>query len=158
MPCFACLICIITYIRWCCCRVFQDVLTSLSIPHAELEKLAASELSDAALTAWALTKTAAHPAVQQAAAASQRLQALLAKLDGAMMWQQQAAGSPLGQLLWQVAVGAAGSEVASLSAEQLQGRLEYQVVAALARWVGRAWGRAGCNGVGAGCHENVAAL
>lgn len=138
--------------------MFQDVLASLSIPHAELEKLAASELSDAALTAWALTKTAAHPAVQQAAAASQRLQALLAKLDGAMMWQQQAAGSPLGQLLWQVAVGAAGSEVASLSAEQLQGRLEYQVVAALARWVGRAWGRAGCNGVGAGCHENVAAL
>ncbi|WIA08704.1 hypothetical protein OEZ85_008128 [Tetradesmus obliquus] len=111
----------------------QDVLASLSIPHAELEKLAASELSDAALTAWALTKTASHPAVQQAAAASQRLQALLAKLDGAMMWQQQAAGSPLGQLLWQVAVGAAGSEVASLSAEQLQGRLEYQVVAALAR-------------------------
>jgi hypothetical protein len=111
------------------------VLSSLSIPHAELEKLAASELSDAALTAWALTKTASHPAVQQAAAASSKLQALLCKLDGAMLWQQQAAGSPLGQLLWQVAVGAAGSEVASLSSEQLEGRLEYQVVQALTRWV-----------------------
>jgi hypothetical protein len=111
------------------------VLSSLSIPHAELGSLAASELSDAALTAWALTKTASHPAVQQAAAASQRLQALLAKLDGAMLWQQQAAGSPLGQLLWQVAVGANGSEVASLSPEQLEGRLEYQVVQALTRWV-----------------------
>jgi hypothetical protein len=122
---------------WCyslLSTIVQDVLSSLSIPHAELDKLAASELSDAALTAWALTKTAAHPAAQQAAAANQRLQALLAKLDGAMLWQQQAARSPLGQLLWQVAVGANGSEVASLNAEQLEGRLEYQVVQALTRW------------------------
>lgn len=111
----------------------QDVLSSLSIPHAELDQLASSSLSDAALTAWALTKTASHPALQEAAAASHRLQHLLTKLDGALLWQQQAASSPLGQLLWQVAVGVGGSDVAGLDPEQLEGRIEYQVVAALTR-------------------------
>eukprot|EP00879_Flechtneria_rotunda_P022727 GHRR01024003.1.p1 GENE.GHRR01024003.1~~GHRR01024003.1.p1 ORF type:complete len:1043 (+),score=481.75 GHRR01024003.1:427-3129(+) len=112
----------------------QDVLSLLSIPHGELDQLAASGLSDAALTAWALTKTALHPAAQQAAAAHLQLQQLLAKLDGAMLWQQQAAASPLAQLLWHVAVSAAGQRLNCMDYEELQSSIiEFQVVHAARR-------------------------
>eukprot|EP00878_Enallax_costatus_P003419 GHUV01003630.1.p1 GENE.GHUV01003630.1~~GHUV01003630.1.p1 ORF type:complete len:938 (+),score=439.83 GHUV01003630.1:187-3000(+) len=109
----------------------KSVLSSLSIPHGELDQLAASPLFDAALTAWALTKTASHPALEEAAAASQKLQQLLIKLDGAMLWQQQAAASPLGQLLWHVAVSVSRDELRGMSVDDHLAQLvEYQVVLA----------------------------
>lgn len=107
------------------------MLSNLSIPHGELDRLATSQLSDAALTAWALTKTASHPAVEEAAAVSRKLQQLLTKLDAAVSWQQQARASPLGQLLWQVAVGVLRNEVLAMSPEDLQAEfLGYEVVKA----------------------------
>jgi hypothetical protein len=114
----------------------QDVLSSLSIPHGELNQLLATELSDAAVAAWAITKTAAHPAATQAAAATAQLHQLVSKLDAAMLWQQQAASSPLGQLLWQVAVRAVDQHYHNMQPEALQEALDYQVVYARLRWVG----------------------
>jgi hypothetical protein len=112
------------------CLAVQEELSTLSIPAGELRKLASSGLSDAALTAWALTKTSVHPAADKAAAASQRLRYLLAKLDGATLRQQAAETSPAAELLWQVAVSAAQQQLRGMSQEQLEACVEYKAALA----------------------------
>lgn len=112
----------------------QEELAALSIPSGELTRLANGGLSDAALTAWALSKTSSHPAAATAAAAaSQRLQYLLAKLDGALMRQQAAASSPTAELLWRVAVAAAQQQLRGMSQEELEACVEYQAARAALR-------------------------
>lgn len=113
------------------CFCCQSALSSLSIAHGELDQLVAYQLSNAALTAWALTKTATHPAVDEAAEVSRSLLRLLNKLDGSMLWQQKAAASPLGELLWQVAVGVASRELWAMSLEDQTQLVEYQAVQAM---------------------------
>lgn len=111
----------------------QEELAALSIPSGELNKLASSGLSDAALTAWVLTKTGVHPAADKAAAASQRLRYLLEKLDGAALRQQAAETSSTAELLWQVAVSAAQQRLQGMSQEQLDACVEYQAALAALR-------------------------
>ncbi len=114
-------------------RPIQVILSSLSIPHGELRQLNATGLSNAALTAWALTKTASHPAVAEAGAAAAALQALLRKLDAGVTWKRRARASPLGQLIWQVAVAADCERLGVLEAEQLAANLNFQVLSAQQR-------------------------
>jgi hypothetical protein len=111
----------------------QDELAALSIPAGELSQLAHSGLSDAALTAWALTKTRMHPAAEQAAAATQRLQYLLSKLEGALLRQQGASSSPTAELLWRVALAAAQQQLRAMPAEDMQACVEYKAVSATLR-------------------------
>lgn len=111
----------------------QEELRNLSIPAGELNSLAKSGLSDAALTAWTLATTAGHPAADKAAAASQRLRYLLAKLDGAAMRQQAASSSPTAELLWRVAVAAAQQQLRGMADEELASCVEYQAAQAAAR-------------------------
>jgi hypothetical protein len=124
------------------CGVAQEELAALSIPARDLQKLAASPLSDAAITAYALTKTHGHPAADQAAAAQARLSHLLAKLDGAMLRQQAAGSSPTAQLLWRVALAAARAQIRAMPPDELQQCVEHQAVAALLRWARCGGGRA----------------
>jgi len=111
----------------------QEELGKLSIPSGELKQLASSGLSDAALTAWALTKTSIHPAADQASAAQQQLQYLLSKLDGAMMRQQAAGSSPTAELLWRVAVAAAQQQLQGMCGEELEACVEYRAARATIR-------------------------
>lgn len=104
----------------------QEELAALSIPSGELKSLASTGLSDAALTAWTLTKTSGHAAADKAAAASQRLQYLLTKLDGAAMRQQAAGTSPAAELLWKVALAAARQQLQGMSREELEVCVEYR--------------------------------
>jgi hypothetical protein len=113
--------------------IAQEELAGLSIPARELQRLAQTQLSDAALTAWTLAKTHGHPAADKAAAARHRLSQLLAKLDGAMLRQQAADSSPTAQLLWRVAVAAAQQQARGMPPEELQQCVEHQTVAALLR-------------------------
>lgn len=108
----------------------QEELEALSIQSGELKSLASSGLSDAALTAWALTKTSGHAAVERAAAASERLRYLLSKLDGAALRQQAAATSPTAELLWQVALAAAQGQLQGMSQQELEACVEYKAARA----------------------------
>ncbi|KAF8072705.1 hypothetical protein HT031_000365 [Scenedesmus sp. PABB004] len=112
----------------------RDVLGSLSIPAAELDSLAAAGLSDAALAAWALARTASHPAAAEAAAAAATLRALVAKLDGGLAWRARSGSSPLGALLAGAAEGGAAQVLACRDDAELEGGavLEYAVPAAAA--------------------------
>lgn len=113
--------------------LLQEELADLSIPSTELNKLAPTPLSDAALTAWALARTQGHPAADKAAAARQRLAGLLAKLEGSMLRQQAAESSPTAQLLWRVAVAAARQQARDMPADELQQCVEHQAVHAMLR-------------------------
>jgi hypothetical protein len=108
----------------------QEELAALSIPAGELNRLASSGLSDAALTAWALSKTTVHAAADKAAASSQRLRYLMHKLDGAMLRQQAAETSPAAELFWQVSLSAARQQLRGMSQEQLEACVEYRAAIA----------------------------
>jgi hypothetical protein len=114
----------------------QEELAALSMPSGELKSLASTGLSDAALTAWTLTKTSSgHAAADKAAASSQRLQYLLTKLDGAALRQQAAGTSPAAELLWKVALAAARQQLQGMSREELEACVEYRAATAALRQV-----------------------